>query len=422
MEITLFGYIFLFVYVIGLFLPVRYLTSLVIYSCVFQSTAIINISEKGFQPYVVASIFLIVKSFSIQTLLLDIKRDAFVRLIVIFILFSVSVSIILPIIWDGITVYAETNIDLMAELGGEQLHFGIRNITQCCYAIVNLLTIYSIYKNRVKISTNLIVRIFTIAIITVLIIGFWEFTAKTTQIIPFPHLFIYNNIGYSKLYLQTTIDGLMRLNSLFLEPSYCGAFLSASFWAIMSIDSVKSKVLCAFIGLALMLNLSGTGMVSFLAGFILYSYVRRSKILWFAPVLLALALVVSNMGYGGYVSDMLMGKASSTSGIHRSMAAFFTWDLFLYTKGLGVGLGSHRGTSFILDMLVGVGIIGTFLFYKIYSRLLKSAISVQHVWLFMFGIVLFVAQCLAIPDFSFGIMWMCLFMATAVLPQKLCKK
>jgi hypothetical protein len=394
----------------------------VIYSCVFQSTAIINLSEKGFLPYVVASIFLILKSLPTLNLLLDIKRDAFVRLIVIFVLFSVSSSIILPIFWNGIIVYTES-IDLMVVFGGEPLHFGVRNIIQCCYVIVNFLTIYCIYKNRSKISNEIIVKTFIITIITVLIIGFWEFTAKTTQLISFPYLLIYNNIGYRELYLQTTLGGLMRLNSLFLEPSYCGAFLSASFWAIMSIDSIKRKVLlCVLIGLALMLNLSGTGMLSFFAGFILYSYLRRSKILWLVPVFFALALIVSYMGYGRYISEMLLSKADSTSGIHRSTAAFFTWDLFLYTKGLGVGLGSHRGGGFILSTLAGIGIIGTFLFYKIYSRLLKSAISAQHIWLFMFGIVLFVAQCLAISDFSFCIMWMCLFMAAAVLPQKSYKK
>jgi hypothetical protein len=421
MEITFIGYIFLFVYIIGIFLPVKYLIAFVIFSCIFQSTAIINITgvEKGVMPYAVASIFLILKSVLTRTLVLDIKHDSFVRLVTIFMLFSVTASIILPIIWDGIRIHNELRAALYAGLKGEQLHFSIRNTAQCCYAIVNLLAICCIHKNCSRIANAFIVKTFVFAVVTVLIIGFWEFTAKTTQKISFPYLFIYNNVGYTQGYLQLALDGIMRLNSLFLEPSYCGAFLSASFWAMISIDSKKAKALCLVIGLALILNLSGTGMMSFLAGFILYSFVCSRKILWFALLLIPLALIISEMGYAGYISEMLTTKTTSTSGKVRGEAASFAWDLFLHTKGLGIGLGSFRGSSFILDMLVGLGVIGVLLFYRIYSHLLKSLMADQHVWLFVFGIVLLIAQCLAIPDFAFSIMWMFLFMATAILPKNI---
>jgi hypothetical protein len=423
MEITLIGYLFLFVYIIGLFLPVRYLTAFLIFSCIFQSTAIVNITgaERGLPPYAVASAFLILKSISMRTLVLDVKRDAFVRLIVIFMLFSVSASIILPIIWDGTTVHGKTRIGEVAELQNVQLRFDIRNIIQ--FSCANLLTVCCIYKNRSKITNSFILKTFVLAIITVLVIGFWEFTAKTTQNIPFPYLFIYNHTGYIQLYLQSTylqstVGFIMRLNSLFLEPSYCGAFLSASFWAMMSIDSKKAKILCLPIGLALILNLSGTGMMSFLAGFILYSFVCSRKILWFLLLLIPLALIVNEMGYTEYILEMLFTKTTSTSGRERSTSASFAWDLFLHTKGLGAGLGSFVGGGFLLNMLAGLGVIGVFLFYLIYSHLLKSLMANQHIWLFIFGIVLLVAQCLAISSLAFSIMWMFLFMATAVLPQK----
>jgi hypothetical protein len=137
--------------------------------------------------------------------------------------------------------------------------------------ILFFLSVYCAYKNRVKISDKFTKKIFVTSIIVVVLIGLWEFTAKTTGIIDFPYDIVYNNAWYSQLYMQKAGD-LMRLNSTFLEPSYCGAFLSASFWAIMVVDDVKYKWLCIPIGIALMFNLSATGMVSFVFGFFVYAF------------------------------------------------------------------------------------------------------------------------------------------------------
>jgi hypothetical protein len=168
-----------------------------------------------------------------------------------------------------------------------------------------------------------------------------------------------------------------------------------------------------------MLNLSGTGIISFIIGFILYSYIKGLKrILWLIPIAFILIYTINVTGYFEFIENMLANKADSQSGISRSTATDFTFKLFLKTLGIGVGLGSHRGGSFIIDLLASLGIIGTFLFYKIYSYLIKKSFYNQNLWLFNFAIVLMVAQFIAIPDFSFSIMWMCLFMATAMLPQK----
>jgi hypothetical protein len=420
MEITVFGYIFFITCFFILFLPIKYLFAVVVVSCVFQSTAVINFAEKGVPPYVIGSIFLIIRSIPSLSLISDIQKERLIRYIIIFILFAACASFILSHYWTGIMVYSEGGIDSMVVTGGKPLYFGLGNIIQICYTVLNFLSLYCIYKNRTRLSENLIKRIFISSVIIVLLLGVWEFMSKMTGLIPFPYTFFYNNEGYAQLYMQNE-GGLMRLNSTFLEPSYCGAFLSASFWAIMSFDNLKSKILCVFIGIALVLNLSGTGMMAFLAGIFIFLFTKGNK--YIIPLLILsvlLIFIINTMGYFENIQNMLLTKMDSKSGYTRSMAAYFTWDLFIQTKGMGVGLGSHRGSSFILNILAALGIIGAILFGRFYLYLLKHARN--QIWIVSFALVLLVAQCLAIPDFSFSVMWMCLFMAAALSQKKLILK
>jgi hypothetical protein len=335
----------------------------------------------------------------------------------IFILFAVCASLMLPHFWEGIRVYSESGVDSMVSAGGKPLRFGLGHIIQISYVVLNFMTVYCIYKNRTSLPVDFVKKNFTISIVLVLLIGFWEFIAKTMGRIPFPYTFIFNNKGYSQAYMQNA-NGLMRLNSTFIEPSFCGAFLSASFWALMSIDTLKHKLLCILTGVTLILNLSGTGIMAFIAGFFIFLRIKKNKYAF--PLLifgLLLMFIVNTLEYFENIKDMLFNKIDSQSGNTRTVAAYFTWDLFLQTNGTGVGLGSHRGSSFILNILACLGLIGTILFGRCYLYLLKhSLILNQNMWLLFFAIVLMIAQCIAIPDLSFSIMWMCFFMSTALLP------
>jgi hypothetical protein len=409
MEITSFGYIFIIICFLSFFFPLKYLFAIIIVSCVIQSTAIINFEEKGFPPYVIGSVFMVLRCLPTLSLISDIQKDKFVRYIVIFASFAVCASFMLPFWGEGIMINP-----IGPNTDKRPLLFGLGNIIQISYVILNFTALYCIYINRDKIPVNFTEKSFITSIILVLVIGFWEFIAKTIGLISFPYTFFYNNVGYAQLYMQNE-GGLMRLNSTFLEASYCGAFLSASFWALISNEtSKKYKLLCLFIGVALVLNLSGTGMIAFIAGIFIFIYLNKinKNILILLSLVFALAYIINLMGYFENMKNMLFNKAISTSGMVRSTALHFTWDIFLQTKGMGVGLGSHRGLDFISNTLVSLGIIGTVLFGGFYFYLLKCLHS-KNLWLLSFALVLLVAQCMAIPDFSFPIMWMCFFMSAA---------
>jgi hypothetical protein len=304
--------------------------------------------------------------------------------------------------------------------GRRSISFGVGHITQISYIILFFLSIYSIYRNRAKFSNEFVEKIFITSIIAVCLIGFWEFTSKTTGTDTFPYSFFYNNLRYSQLYMSGSSLHVMRLNSTFTEASCCGGFLAASFWAIMSMDKLKYKWLSILIGLALILNLSGTGIVSFIAGIPIFLYFKNKwkYLLWMTVTGLILAFIIYEMDYAEYIINMVINKQDSTSGYQRGAAAWYSWEVFLKTWGIGVGLGGLRGGSFLLSMLASLGIIGTILFGRIYYYLFKHSED-QSQWLSVYALVLLVAQTTSLPDFANSSMWIYFFMAAVLLPQKM---
>ena len=58
---------------------------------------------------------------------------------------------------------------------------------------------------------------------------------------------------------------------------------------------------------------------------------------------------------GDVVTQMTVEKGQSYSGVERGMWARQGWDLFLQTRGLGVGIGSFRSSSLLTAILGSVG-------------------------------------------------------------------
>jgi hypothetical protein len=188
----------------------------------------------------------------------------------------------------------------------------------------------------------------------------------------------------------------------------------------MVIDDIKYKWLCIPIGIALIFNLSGTGMMTFISGFFIYAFFYLKNgikyIISFSIIALSLIWIISEMGYFGNMESMLMGKKDSVSGIQRGAAAYLTWEVFLQTWGIGVGLGSVRGSSFLLSMLASLGVIGVFFLYRIYAYF--GNIDIQNKWVIVFSSIVLIGQCIAIPDLTYPVMRMYLLMGATLLPIK----
>jgi hypothetical protein len=419
MEITAFGYIFLPICVLGLFLSKKYLFAVTTFACIFQTTYVFIYSLAGPRAlftWLLALLFFIVKSFSLSSLWTDIRKDGFLQRLTFFAVFAVLATLLLPHFqWD-----IQPGFDMLAFGEKRTLSFGGAHVRHIVYVGLFFLSLYLIYKNRAKFSSDFVEKIFVAAVIAVCVIGLWEFLSKSTDSHTFPYTFLYNNPSFygERGYMQGLGKGLWRLNSTFMEPSLCGGFLAASFWAIMTMEKLRYKWLCILVGLTLMFNLSGTGVLSFFAGFPIFLLLKNKGkyVLWMLIVGLLLAVIIYEMDYFEKIIYMLTNKKDSGSGIVRGAAAWYSWEVFVETMGIGVGMGGLRGGSFLLSMLATLGVVGTFLFGRIYYYIFKH-LEEKNKWLTAFALVLLVAQTIALPDFTYSSMWMYFFMATALLPS-----
>jgi hypothetical protein len=157
-----------------------------------------------------------------------------------------------------------------------------------------------------------------------------------------------------------------------------------------------------------------------LAGAVIYSFIFRRKILiWVVLTIAILYYVVTIVpSLNMILNGVLLDKLNTGSGINRTSADIFSWNLFLDTYGLGVGLGSHRTSSFLFNLLSNVGFVGSLLWFIFIFKLLKPVFKIRHnpevLYVLVFSIVLLCGQIAGVSELNLGIMWMWIFVAVIV--------
>lgn len=424
MEVTLFGVIWFFLLLVGFFRPISWMVFLLILSGVFQATAVINLTDKGFSPFLFSQIcFILRNAISILNTNEKIVRpDKGFIYLVSFLLLSALGAITLPVLFKGMKIYSpELGIDLNYLTGGTSLSFKGGNLVQCFYLLLDVTCLYQLYKLRSRFLFRIAMNSFIFSIFVVLIIGFWEFASKQFGIIYYPTNFISNNAGYALLNDLQYAKGISKLNATFIEPSFAGGYIAASFWALLFVNRLWAKIVSLLLFVALCFNLSGTGFATFIIGGVLCLLLfKKSYIILVLFASIFIYFFISYIGYGDYIMDILLNKSSTDSGIHRQGSNDASLRIFFETLGLGVGLGSHRASSFIYNMLATSGICSLFLIIyliKLFKNIksnIKSEVaelSSNYGIIFRFGLVYLISQFLAIPDLSNPTFWTWQFVA-----------
>ena len=421
MNFTVFGIIWLILLFISLFKGIKWSLSLLIISCVFQSTALINTDSKGFSIFLFTELFFIIKYFKL--IFRDIHKFIiplnFFKYIFIFLIFSILGGVILPNIFEGIKVFVpELGIDENYYIGGKPLFFSSGNIVQMIYLSLNILTLYLLFFLRSRYLYFFSIKMFIFSILIVVFLGFWEFLSKQFGIY-YPTDFISNNAGYALLNDMVYLDQ-KKIVSTFIEASFTGGFLAAAFWAIFYIKTLWAKIFSFFIFMALTFNLSGTGFATFFIGGVILLILNKkfTYVFWILILTLILTYILIYSGYYDIIKELLITKSSSDSGINRQGSNDFSLKIFYETYGFGVGLGSHRASSFLFTIIACSGIASIFLFiylFKIikltYKEIFKDNNFIYSGVVFRFGLVYLIAQILAIPDISNPTFWSWQFIA-----------
>ena len=338
-----------------------------------------------------------------------------VSLLLCFLIWSVLVTLVAPVLFDGMTVLVPPRpIRLIATV------FLNSNIAQVSYLALGVSVVLFLARSP-RSRPELIGLLAGLATL----LSLWRYLYQLVGL-PFPEGVLDNSPTFA--YIETGPNDVERFRGIFSEPAglaasclvtiayllprsfqirgwrRAAAWLVAAVATYLGVISTSATFVVAGIAIVLIAGLA------YGAGFLL----RRTYISAIASVV-GCALVVAAVWILPIVADFVETtvneKVSSTSYTDRSSANSTSLEIFLDTFGFGVGLGANRASSFVPSLLSTTGIIGTLLFVAAVFTLIRRSASVREYRPVVWALVaLLVAKVIAGPDLSdtTGVLWISL--------------
>lgn len=205
-----------------------------------------------------------------------------------------------------------------------------------------------------------------------------------------PILDVVRNANYA--IVDQEIAGFHRIQGTFSETSAYSAFgftllvFVTELW-LRQVQPRLTGWTALVLGVTLLFSTSSSAYV----GISVYTFVLGFRIIYFpsttaqrkalaiaglavlAALLLLLLLAATPAfveTFGGIVADMTTNKGKSESGIQRGFWMQKSWDAFMFTKGLGVGVGSFRSSGLIASIAGATGVFGVVSFVIFAYRVL----------------------------------------------------
>ncbi len=205
-----------------------------------------------------------------------------------------------------------------------------------------------------------------------------------------PHALLQNMPGYS----YATPE---RLSGTFYEPSVLGLYIvaAACYFGVRLFRPgaaprarLAAVVALVLVGIEFVANASGTALlglviVTAVGAAVLLVRQLRSPRFGISPVMVVLgtAALAAGITQLPALYELTIGsverKASSFSYLARGLANERSWEIFLETVGLGVGLGSHRPSSLFFLVLSCLGLVGTILLVALVVVALRRRSAAQ---------------------------------------------
>lgn len=433
MSVTILGIVTL-VAVVGVWIARREWTQFVVGATVaFPQTAGIIVAGNGFPLFYLAMVVLVVLSFPRALYELSrlgrVRKGRQERLVadvvgVALVAWAAVISIAGPRIFEGMRVFApELGVDAQV-VNMATLHPSVGNYAQVGYLAMGVL--FLLLAGRLfPVDARLIGAALWIAIVLAAV----RIVAEPY----WPHALLQNMPGFN----YATPE---RLSGTFYEPSVLGLYLTAAagyfgarlLWsgaagriaavvalALIAVDFVRNGSGTALLGLAILLALAGV-----------VALVRqlRSGRFGVRPVAIIAAVVVVGAGLSQipvilqFTVGSAASKADSDSFVARTASNVRSWNIFLESVGLGIGLGGNRPSSLALLVLSCLGVIGAALFGALILIALRRALRHRAIepggWA-LAGVL--IAAVVAVPDLSTPAIWIglaaCLYGSVA-LPER----
>ncbi|WP_428410154.1 glycoside hydrolase [Hyphococcus sp.] len=320
--------------------------------------------------------------------------------LVVFCAYGAMSAFILPLMFAGEFQVVPLNPrGLTSRFDTAPLYFTNQHITTAFYMLATMMAALSAWI-AVQQQAAPRVLVLTIIIIAGAHVGFGVADLVLTGTPLEGILAFFRNANYAQH--DQAIDGFIRINGIFPEPSAYAAYALPWFvccfelW-LRDISPRATGTGAAALLLMLILSLSSTAIVglgAYMAIFVLRGVVQsamfRPKLILtlsagsMLGVLAALTLFMSSpelvQSFFDVLRKLTVDKSASDSGEERLAWAMQGIDFFVSTYGIGVGAGSFRSSSIATAIMGSTGVIGvvTFAWYLV-SVLQPLAISTYHV-------------------------------------------
>jgi hypothetical protein len=323
-----------------------------------------------------------------------------------FFAWSAMVTVIAPILFDGLPVLAPDGRPRHLNAG-----FLIpSNYAQTIYLALGISVVIFLARSR-SARPSLI----GLAAGLTTMLSLWRYLHLNVGL-PFPDGFFDNSPAFT--YVETTATGIERFRGILSEPAGLAVSCLVTIaymlprslqvrgvrrWGALVVAAVAAYLGAVSTSATFVVAGGITGVIvaaTVLCGFLL----RRTSINAAVSVVICLATIAAVWLLplvSGFVEQVISQKLTSSSYADRSSSNIESYRIFLDTLGLGVGLGASRSSAFLPGLLSTTGLVGTALFAVAVTGLIYRSARVREyrpvIWTL---VTILVVKLVSGPDLS----------------------
>lgn len=427
MQFTLFGILWIFVMVVVFAMDTKTVIKVVFFSGILGAETVCwtggFMGESVVTPLMLSCFVYLFRFFLTHMNNLRIRVPSFVRVLFLFLLVGLGISLFSSVAFRGVGYSRAEFIDTVNYYDGTVNYWSMFPLL--IYALTGLCMYNDVRLNEAEID-----RLLRGCLWFVAAVGIWQYLTVLRLIprIPLVERLIYssaesetamNNIAFYDYIRHNTGSMLIRFYSCFQEPSYCAGFLSMVFFYYISKKGMtqrdKSALAACLLMIVLTFSATAYATVAFAAILVLVSTSKKKflkRIVQRGVVLLLVAVVVITVADLWDTFEIaIINKMESGSARTRGRWNQNCIDAFIATYGVGLGMYVMRGSSLFYTLISTVGALGS----VSYAAFVRSVLvypkraGYDRTLSFMF-LVVTVSQLVAIGILSYPVMWIMYFL------------
>lgn len=334
------------------------------------------------------------------------------RTLIGFTAWAIVATLLASLLFAGVVVYYPSTTPSPLPYGV----ITISNIAQLSYLILSVAVVFFLARSRPDPTVlGLVVTVVTL-------LSFWRYLSVHIGL-PFPEG-VFDNSPNFKL-IEMAPGGIQRFRGILSEPSGLAAislvaiaYMASRATQVRGWHRVGVIIVLALAAFMASISTSATFVVALvvLAGFAGLTFLYRVVVKRRAISPLIIGVVLAGVGAAFWlvplaiqlVSGVVSEKVGSLSYDQRSTVDNVSYNILGQTYGIGIGIGSHRPSSFVAALFSTTGIPGTVMFALTLLLVFRAALPFVAYRPVIWGLLaLLTTKVIAGPDLAdpSGLLW-----------------